>query len=78
MLVKKIGIKFALGENPKTVYNDRDETPITRMATTALIREALFKAQKYAIDIKKSQYDEDLDSPEFDIKSESLLSLLNG
>ena len=27
------GVKFALGENPKSVYNDRDETPITRMAT---------------------------------------------
>lgn len=27
------GIKFALGENPKSVYHGRDEMPFTRMAT---------------------------------------------
>ena len=32
MLIKNCGIKFALGENPKRVYNDKGETPITRMA----------------------------------------------
>ena len=37
-------IKFALGENPKNTYNDRDETPVTRMATAAIIREQLIKA----------------------------------
>ena len=47
MILRTVGIKFALGENPKNVYNDRDETPVTRMATTAVIREGLFKAKKY-------------------------------
>ena len=42
-----VGMKFALGENPKTVYHDRDETPITRMAVAALIREQLHKAKEY-------------------------------
>ncbi|MFQ7452197.1 MAG: amidohydrolase family protein [Flavonifractor plautii] len=36
-------MKFALGENPKSVYNDRKETPVTRMAIAALIREHLAK-----------------------------------
>ena len=40
MVVKApAAMKFALGENPKSVYNDRKETPVTRMATAALIRE---------------------------------------
>lgn len=38
------GIKFALGENPKSVYHGRDEMPFTRMATAAIIREGLYKA----------------------------------
>ena len=34
MVVKApAAMKFALGENPKSVYNERKETPITRMAT---------------------------------------------
>ena len=33
MLIRTAGVKFALGETPKSVYNDRDETPITRMET---------------------------------------------
>ena len=48
MAVKACGMKFALGENPKSVYSDRDETPVTRMATAALIREGLQKAKLYA------------------------------
>lgn len=78
MLIKTVAIKFALGENPKTVYHDREETPNTRMATSALIREALFKAQKYMEDIKKADEDEDIDEPEYDIKSEALVPLLKG
>ena len=51
MLIKTCGIKFALGENPKHVYNGRDETPITRMAIAAIIREGLYKARRYVHDI---------------------------
>lgn len=77
MLVKECGIKFALGENPKTVYNDRDETPVTRMATAALIREVLFKTQKYLENIDRYNKDsENNDMPEFDIKLEALIPLL--
>ena len=75
MLIKRVGIKFALGENPKSTFAERDSAPITRMATAAIIREALFKAQRYMKD--KSEAEENGDSlPEFDMKSEALIPLL--
>ncbi len=40
-------MKFALGENPKMTYGEKRETPMTRMATAALIREELYKAREY-------------------------------
>lgn len=76
MLIGTIGMKFALGENPKTVYNDKNVTPVTRMATAALIREAIFKAKKYDQDIKEAESDSELDPPDFDIKCEALLPLV--
>ena len=48
MIVKApLALKVAFGENPKTVYNDKNQTPMTRMATAAIIREELFKAKEY-------------------------------
>ena len=76
MLIATVGMKFALGENPKTVYNDKNATPVTRMATAALIREAIFKAKKYDQDIKDAEADSELDPPEFDMKCEALLPLV--
>lgn len=76
MLISVVGMKFALGENPKTVYNDKNVTPVTRMATAALIREALIKAKKYDQDIKDAEADDELDPPEFDMKCEALLPLI--
>lgn len=75
MLVKRVGIKFALGENPKSTFADRDTAPITRMATAALIREALYKAKRYAQD-KADAEENDESMPEYDIKSEALIPLL--
>jgi imidazolonepropionase-like amidohydrolase len=77
MLIKKCGIKFALGENPKNVYNGREETPVTRMAITALIREGLYKARRYVHDMDSYYSDsENYDPPEYDIKCEALMPLL--
>ena len=77
MLIKNCGIKFALGENPKNVYNGREETPITRMAITALIREGLYKARRYVRDMDSYYSDsENYDPPEYDIKCEALMPLL--
>lgn len=76
MLLRRVGIKFALGENPKMTYMNRDETPCTRMAITSIIREALLKAKRYIQDIENAQ--EDSDMPELDMKSEALIPLLRG
>lgn len=77
MLIRVCGTKFALGENPKHVYNGRDETPITRMAVAALIREGLYKARRYSRDMGSYLSDsENYDPPEYDIKCESLLPLI--
>ena len=78
MLIRNCGIKFALGENPKNVYNGREEAPITRMAITALIREGLYKARRYAHDMDSYYSDsENYDPPEYDIKCEALMPLLD-
>ena len=71
-------MKMALGENPKTVYNDRKETPVTRMATAALIREHLAKAQEYQDKQAKADGDPDQDMPDYDAKLEALIPVLWG
>ena len=79
MVVKApAAMKFALGENPKSVYNDRKETPVTRMATAAIIREELSKALEYQDKQDKASEDPDTDMPDFDAKLEALLPLLRG
>lgn len=74
-------IKFALGENPKSTYNDRDEAPVTRMATAAIIREQLQKALRYKEDLDeyaaKKGTDDEVSKPDFDAKAEALLPLFD-
>ncbi len=70
-------IKFALGENPKGVYHGKNQSPETRMATAAIIRETLIKAKKYKEKLAEYENDEDVDEPEYDMKSESLLGLFD-
>ncbi len=76
ILREPAAIKFALGENPKSTYHSKNLAPVTRMATAALIRETLYKARRYAEDLEAAAGDDELDPPEYDIKSESLLPLL--
>jgi imidazolonepropionase-like amidohydrolase len=71
-------MKFALGENPKAVYSDRKEGPVTRMATAALIRESLAQAREYGEKKERSRVDPEEDAPEFDAKCEALLPVLSG
>ena len=70
-------MKFALGENPKSVYNERKETPVTRMATAALIREQLSRATEYQYKQEKAELEE-RDKPDFDAALEALLPVLAG
>ncbi len=71
-------MKLALGENPKQVYHHRDETPVTRMATAAIIRENLRKAVEYGEKLDKATRDEDTDPPDYDAKLEALLPVVRG
>ncbi len=76
ILKEPVAMKFALGENPKNCYNDKSETPMTRMATAALMREQLKKTERYYEDICKAEEDEDTDPPDFDAKCDALLPVI--
>lgn len=79
MIVKEnVGIKFALGENPKGTYSEKNQSPSTRMATAALIREQLNKARRYNEDKTNTILDEESEPPEYDAKCEALIPLLDG
>lgn len=80
MIIKNpVAMKFSFGENPKTVYHGKNQQPVTRMATAALIRETLRKAQEYAENIKLAKENpDDYDKPDYDAKLESLLPVLSG
>lgn len=75
MIVKECAsVKMALGENPKSVYHGKNETPITRMATVGIIREQLYKAKRYMEEIDRAKDADEL--PEYDIKCEALIPAL--
>ena len=77
MIIKSpVAIKFALGENPKRAYKEKDQTPITRMGTVSIIREQLFKAKEYLRLVDDQLTHDNPDTVEFDLKCESLIPLL--
>ena len=78
VLKAPVAMKLALGENPKCVYNERHETPVTRMATAAIIRENLCKALEYGEKLEKAAADEEEDKPDYDAKLEALLPVVRG
>ena len=79
MIIKApAAMKFALGENPKVVYNEKSQAPVTRMGTAALIRELLFKAQNYKEQLDAYYEDEENnEKPEYDMKLQAMLPVLN-
>ena len=76
ILREPVAMKIAFGENPKTVYESQKRSPITRMATAAILRETLFKAKAYQENKEKGKEDPDK-MPEYDMKMEALLKVLN-
>ena len=72
MIVKHpLAMKCAFGENPKRCYGQGlKKSPTTRMATAALLREILFKTQRYIRD------KEDGKNPGFDMKLEAMIPVL--
>lgn len=72
-------LKVAFGENPKTVYNEKNHTPGTRMATAAILREQFYKAKEYMEEWEEYRKDrENNDKPEFDMRLEALIPALKG
>ncbi len=74
MVIRTVGMKFALGENPKLTYMDHEQSPATRMAVASIIRDNLHKAQRYMRDIEQAETESDL--PDYDSSMEALLPLL--
>jgi imidazolonepropionase-like amidohydrolase len=72
-ILEPAAMKIAFGENPKRVYAGQKKTPSTRMATAAILREALSGAQTYR---KKIENDEHI--PDRDMKKDVLLDVLEG
>ena len=73
MIVKHpAAMKCAFGENPKRVYGQGGKkSPVTRMATAALLRELLFKSRRYLAD-KEAGKDP------FDMKLEAMIPVMKG
>ena len=73
MIVKHpAAMKCAFGENPKRVYGQGGKkSPVTRMATAALLRELLFKSRRYLAD-KEAGKDV------FDMKLEAMIPVMQG
>ncbi|MBQ8834650.1 MAG: amidohydrolase [Oscillospiraceae bacterium] len=74
MIIKDpIAMKCAFGENPKRCYGQSmKKSPTTRMATAALLREVLFKTQRYLADKEAGK------NPPFDIKLEAMIPVIKG
>ncbi len=74
MIVKDpIAMKCAFGENPKRCYGQgAKKAPMTRMGVAAVLRELLFKTQRYMQDKAQGK------NPGFDMKLEAMIPVLEG
>ena len=74
MIIKEpVAMKCAFGENPKRCYGQgMKKSPMTRMATAALLRELLFKTRRYLEDKESGK------NPAFDMKLEAMIPVLKG
>jgi imidazolonepropionase-like amidohydrolase len=76
VLREPAGLKSALGENPKRVYGERNETPSTRLGTAAVIRGAFVAAQNYQAKLAASASSAERPVVERDLKLEALSRVL--
>lgn len=74
MIVKSpVAMKVAFGENPKRVYGGEKKSPCTRMATAAILRDALHRAREY--NDAWTAYEADprrVSKPEFDLGMDAM------
>lgn len=69
------GLKVAFGENPKGVYGEQKKMPMTRMATAALLRQALVDAETYHEKLEQGKVDPDK-KPERELGLDALVQVL--
>ncbi len=72
VLREPAGLKSALGENPKRVYGERNETPSTRLGIAAVIRGAFVDAVNYQAKLTAAANDSGASPVERDLKLEAL------
>ena len=74
MIIKEpVAMKCAFGENPKRCYGQSmKKSPMTRMATAALLRGLLFKTRRYMEDKEAGK------NPAFDMKLEAMIPVMEG
>ena len=72
MIIKDpVAMKCAFGENPKGVYGQNGrKSPVTRMATAALLRDLLYKSKRYL------EAKEEGKEPNFDMKLEAMIPVM--
>ncbi len=83
IVVAESSMKMALGENPKRVYGNRTQSPSTRMASAAIIREALTKAKEYKDKLRDYEKGvatnkKGVKKPDYDAKNHSLSRVFDG
>ncbi len=76
-------LKMACGENPKGIYGNRKQTPMTRMGNLAGYRAQWINAQAYidswaAYEAQLADGKEDAKAPKRDLKMETLAGVLKG
>jgi imidazolonepropionase-like amidohydrolase len=76
VFAEQVSVKSALGENPKRVYGEKNQTPSTRLGVAAIIREAFTKARNYAAQRAHAQSE---GKPfDVDLTLETLAKVLDG
>lgn len=76
MIVKEpVAMKIAFGENPKRVYESQKKSPITRMATAAILRKTLFEAKEY-MHKKEIGLEDPSKMPDYDMGMEAMEKVL--
>lgn len=77
VLRSPLAMKMAFGENPKNSFGRGGRMPVTRMATSSLIRDALYRAKEYAAKKDRAQGDP-AKLPAYDQKLEALEPVVRG
>lgn len=75
VLKEPIAMKCAFGENPKSVYSEKNTSPVTRMGAVAILRETLFKAKEY-FEKKQAANGDYSKMPAYDMKLEAMIPVI--